>query len=86
MAIQKTYALKVCGKEVAFENAYCKVNKQEGTKNSVSFDVNFLTAKDGQIIDSKIYQFTPDLSGSNFIRQAYDHLKTLPEFAGATDC
>ena len=86
MAIQKSYTLTVCDKEVIFANAYCKVNKQEGTKDIVYFDVTFLTQKDGQKIDAKVYQFTPDLSGSNFIRQAYDHLKTLPEFAGATDC
>jgi hypothetical protein len=39
MAIQKTYAFEVCGKKVNFENAYCKVNKQEGTKDVVCFDV-----------------------------------------------
>jgi hypothetical protein len=86
MAIQKSYTLNVCDKEVIFENAYCKVNKQEGTKNIVYFDVTFLTQKDGQKIGSEIYQFTPDLSGANFIAQAYEHLKTLPEFAGAEDC
>ena len=26
------------------------------------------------------------ISGNNPIAQAYTHLKTLPEFAGATDC
>ena len=86
MAIQKSYTLTVCGKEVIFANAYCKVNKQEGTKDIVYFDVIFLTQKDGQKIDAKIYQFAPDLNGGNFIKQAYEHLKTLPEFAGATDC
>jgi hypothetical protein len=30
--------------------------------------------------------FTHNLAGKNFIAQAYDHMKTLPEFAGATDC
>jgi hypothetical protein len=33
-----------------------------------------------------MYSFAPDLNGKNFIAQAYEHLKTLPEFAGATDC
>ena len=32
------------------------------------------------------YDFTPDMEGDNFIRQAYLHLKTLPEFAEAEDC
>jgi hypothetical protein len=27
-----------------------------------------------------------DIDGENPVRQAYLHLKTLPEFAGATDC
>jgi hypothetical protein len=27
-----------------------------------------------------------DIAGDNPIKQAYKHLKTLPEFAGATDC
>jgi hypothetical protein len=35
---------------------------------------------------SQQFTFTPNLNGSNFIAQAYDHLKTMPEFAGATDC
>jgi hypothetical protein len=35
---------------------------------------------------SKEYSAPYDLDGPNPIRQAYLHLKTLPEFAGATDC
>ena len=32
------------------------------------------------------FQFTPDLeSADNFIKQAYEYLKTLPEFSGAID-
>jgi len=27
-----------------------------------------------------------DINGKNPIAQAYDHAKTLPEFAGAVDC
>lgn len=32
------------------------------------------------------YEAVYDLQGQNPIAQAYEHLKTLPEFAGATDC
>jgi hypothetical protein len=32
------------------------------------------------------YEAAYDLQGQNPIAQAYAHLKTLPEFAGATDC
>jgi hypothetical protein len=36
--------------------------------------------------DRKMIAMPYDLSGDNPIRQAYLHLKSLPEFAGATDC
>lgn len=32
------------------------------------------------------YECAYALDGANPIQQAYEHLKTLPEFAGATDC
>lgn len=32
------------------------------------------------------YECAYDISGDNPIKQAYKHLKTLQEFAGATDC
>lgn len=35
-------------------------------------------------IDSKSFEYL--LDGENAIKQAYEYLKTLPEFAGATDC
>jgi hypothetical protein len=34
----------------------------------------------------KQFVFAPNLDGPNFIKQAYEHLKTLPEFDGAVDC
>jgi hypothetical protein len=38
------------------------------------------------VFDSCVYNFVPSLEGANFIAQAYEYLKTLPEFKGATDC
>jgi len=32
------------------------------------------------------YEAVYDINGKNPIAQAYDHAKTLPEFAGAVDC
>jgi hypothetical protein len=32
------------------------------------------------------HEFLYELEGPNPIKQAYEHLKTLPEFADATDC
>jgi hypothetical protein len=58
---------------------------------SVAGGKNMLNAvvagtKDGINVLNKSYAFVPNLDGRNFIAQAYEHLKTLPEFAGATDC
>jgi endo-1,4-beta-mannosidase len=86
MALEKNYTLTIAGKQVVFANAYIKVDQQEGTKEKIRFSVDAATQKDGEIIERNVYEFTPNLGGGNFIKQAYDHLKTLPEFAGATDC
>ena len=48
--------------------------------------VYVLKTKDGDVFETKRYGFFHDLNGKNFIAQAYNYLKTLPEFAGATDC
>jgi hypothetical protein len=65
--------------------AYIKVTSIVGDKNKVTANVNF--KGDAQQFNR---QYEVDMSvqdGSvNFIAQIYAHLKTLPEFAGATDC
>lgn len=62
---------------------YIKVEAVTGTKEKANCSVSLTGQK---IKMQKMYKFAPDLNGSNFIKQAYEHLKTLPEFAGATDC
>lgn len=50
-------------------------------------DVVYQSTKENSIAyQTKIVRFTYVLDGDNPIKQAYKHLKTLPEFAGATDC
>jgi hypothetical protein len=64
-------------------NAYIKVKSVHGGKEAVTASVEF---SDGQMALQKQFVFAPDLDGPNFIKQAYEHLKTLPEFDGAIDC
>ena len=64
-------------------DAYIKVAKLTGDKNKQFCYVHFI---DGSKIIQKQYEFTPNMEGPNFIKQAYVYLKTLPEFAGAVDC
>jgi len=87
MALIKTVVLKNNFQEQStFQNAYVKIESINGTKNKIFAKVVYCKQKDGVKIKRENFSFTPSLDGRNFIAQAYDHLKTLPEFAGATDC
>jgi hypothetical protein len=65
------------------ETTYIKVEKVTGDKSLVTADVSWTG---DSVRRRRTYGFAPNLSGANFLAQAYEHLKTLPEFAGATDC
>ena len=59
---------------------YIKVERVEGDKNKAKAFVS----QNGQFL--RQITFDVDLSGGNFIKQAYQHLKNLPEFDSAVDC
>jgi hypothetical protein len=68
-------------------NAYVRIAHIAGTKNEIT--ANAVFRKDdaeGEEFQAGAYTFKPSMDDGNFIKQAYDHLKTLPEFAGAEDC
>lgn len=86
MALQVTVTEKDnFGIEVTLNNTYCKVSSVIADKETATAIVSFLSGQNGSTYKKKEYNFTPDLDGSNFIKQAYNHLKTLPEFSDATD-
>jgi hypothetical protein len=62
---------------------YIKVVNIAGNKEALVFDVIFY--KDKEALINKVFNFVPNLD-SNFIKQAYEYLKTLPEYADAIDC
>ena len=66
-------------------SAYVKVISVLGDKEKMTANVNF---KGDPQEFTKQYEIpvSVESGASNFIAQAYAHLKTLPEFAGATDC
>lgn len=71
------------GEQSVSKDFYVKVGHVFGDKETMQATVLF-SADD--ISFSKGYGFALDLNGGNPIKQCYDHLKTLPEFAGAVDC
>lgn len=85
MALKKTVTT-----EQGFEavDAYHQV---EGVrlngKTDMSFQVRSYKNNSGvQAFADVAYDAAYDIEGKNPIAQAYEHLKTLPEFAGAIDC
>jgi len=82
MALQTNYTYN----GITINNAYCRVNFIQGNKASVVAEIGFHASENDQAFYSKAISFVPDMDGDNFIKQAYEHLKTLPEFANATDC
>lgn len=75
------------GFHVFVKDAYIKVANVIGDKNVISVSVHWL--KDHTVFEPfKVtnFQFTPSMTGQNFIAQAYKHAKTLPDFADSQDC
>jgi hypothetical protein len=64
---------------------YIKVESVNGTKDSVCANVSYTDESKSKKLLEKSFSFTPNME-SNFIAQAYNYLKTLPEFSGAVDC
>ena len=87
MALIKNIVLKDnFNDDKQFVNAYIKIDSLSGNIKVMNITINTYREKDGQQINCQQLVFVPDLNGKNFFAQAYDYLKTLPEFAGATDC
>jgi len=68
-------------------DAYHKIeNVTLQNKNIIMFNVKSYANIDFPEFDAKTFTCEYDLNGENPIKQAYLHLKTLPEFEGAVDC
>lgn len=81
MALQKT--IQFAG--VSVPNAYMKVSSLSGNKNRITFSLAFFNGEDGEQVTEQKFTFEPSMDGDNFIKQAYLHLKSLPEFSDAGD-
>jgi len=86
MALSKKITIYVHGTAVEFPSAYCKITAITGNKEAMTATIGTLSKQDGDLITSSSFQFTPELDGKNFIAQAYDEAKKLPEFENTIDC
>jgi hypothetical protein len=67
-------------------NAYQRVENIKLRKTCMDFQVSVYSDVTKTAFNYKSYACAYDIDGANPIAQAYAHLKTLPEFAGAVDC
>ncbi len=81
MALKKSFEIN----GVQVSNGYLKVADFSGSKSGIGFVLAYKTSAEHDAIKVEQFNFVPNMD-SNFIAQAYAHLKTLPEFSGATDC
>jgi hypothetical protein len=73
------------GKDLIGGIFYVKVEDIRATKNKASANVSF---KKDKIEFFKKYAFEVSVAdnSSNFIKQAYEYLKSLPEFVNSENC
>jgi hypothetical protein len=68
-------------------NAYHRVEGTQISKDRITFQVRSYKDNSGLPHFADAYfNCAYDIAGDNPIKQAYTHLKTLPEFADAIDC
>ena len=88
MALQKDFTFTRNGfdGELIARNAYFKVSTMHASKDKVLAQISVLTAANGVEIGGDSFEFAPDMTGDNFIKQTYAQMKKLPRYAGAMDC
>lgn len=68
-------------------NAYHKIGIVSiDNKDTLVFSVTLHKEKNSSNFKQMSFSCSYDIDGNNPIKQAYEHLKTPPDFAGATDC
>lgn len=77
---------------LSVNNAYHRIDAIGGSKETMLFTLNSYVSKEAyqegkSYLAQKQYKFTPTVEdgASNFIKQAYEYLKRIPEFKGALD-
>lgn len=86
LALRERYLITVFDKDIHFYDAYHMISNVHVTKESVKINVDiFNDSTKTHTIDSKSYTFDALLSKSAIIQDAYNLLKTLPEYERAED-
>jgi hypothetical protein len=82
MALQKTINFK----GITVSDAYLRIQSFSGSKKLLKFELATHYRSGEQALTVSSFEIPYSIDGSNPIKQAYNYLKTLPEFSGSTDC
>jgi hypothetical protein len=83
MAISKNIELS---NGIKVDGAYIRVEYPSVTKDSISFTVRKYVASDKPFFSEDFITAPYTLDGANPFVQAYEYLKSLPEYTDAVDC
>lgn len=84
MALKKDYTTS---QGIEIKGAYIRVYGVDcATKTHALARIGVQVAQDKPVIEQLTKSFEMTLDGGNPFAQAYDHVKTMPVFAGAEDC
>ena len=89
MALQKTI---LTDSGLTVQDAYIRINAVSGDKELIDIYVNSYVSQHAfsgnkAYLQQQFFTFVPSVAvnAPNFIKQGYEYLKTLPEFADAID-
>ncbi|WP_345880351.1 hypothetical protein [Shewanella algae] len=89
MALKMNFARNLPGfsQPLVVNDAYWRVIDVSGNKTELLVKME---VRESQDADTTIglfpFSFEPSNEGGNYIMQAYEHVKKLPQFAEAVDC
>ncbi len=83
MAISKNIELS---NGIKVDGAYIRVEYPSVTKDSISFNLRKYVTADKPFFGEDFMTAQYTLDGANPFVQAYEYIKTLPEYSDAIDC
>lgn len=87
MAIKKPLTISKLGKQLTFGSAYIQISSVAGNKYRQTALVTIYSDEGKEhILQESGFDFIPNMNGENFIKQAYEHAKLLPEYQNGEDC
>lgn len=86
MALKKTLSLQNnFGDFQTIPDAIIEVNAVTAKTDRVTAYVDLKKSPESSVLEVRQYSFLAQENGPDFFKQAYSHLKTLPEFEGAVE-